>query len=53
MGKWLKVILGTLRSSVGSRRELALENLAVPPEQSYFTCQVGESIDLSRLLSIR
>lgn len=26
---WLKIILGTLRSSVRSRRELALENLAL------------------------
>jgi transposase InsO family protein len=29
MWKWLKVILGTLRSSVRNRRELALENLAL------------------------
>lgn len=29
MWKWLKVILGTLRSSVRSRHELALENLAL------------------------
>ena len=31
MLKWLKIIIGTLRSSVRSRHELALENLAVPP----------------------
>jgi len=29
MWKWLKVILGTLRSSVRNQRELALENLAL------------------------
>ncbi len=29
MCKWLKVILGTLQSSVCSHRELALENLAL------------------------
>ena len=29
MGKWLKVILGTFRSSVRSHRELVLENLAL------------------------
>ena len=29
MLKWLRIIVGTLRSSVRSRRELALENLAL------------------------
>ncbi len=29
MGKWLKIILGTLGSSVRKQRELALENLAL------------------------
>ncbi len=29
MLKWLKIIVGTLRSSVRSHRELALENLAL------------------------
>ncbi len=29
MSTWLKIIVGTLRSSVRSRRELALENVAV------------------------
>ena len=37
MWKWLKVILGTLQSSVRDQRELALENLALRQQLATLT----------------
>jgi hypothetical protein len=51
MWKWLQVVLGTVRSSVRSRRNLALENLALRQQLAAMKtrCPRARLTDLDRL----
>ena len=51
MLKWLKIIVGTLRSSVRSRRELTIENLALRQQLATlkYRCPRSHMTDSDRL----